>query len=105
MNPKKKDDWLFALAAVALLAGAIGCSRGIYVYIQQDKYAPQLHENLNVYKGTSVYLTGFTNQAGNTTMFYYYSPDKGACYEGSPSLQSYLWHCFSKAFTQLGIKD
>ncbi len=104
MKPNNMSTWLFALVAAALLASAAGCGRGGYVYVQQDKYTPQLHQNLNVYKGTAVYLAGFTNRAGNTTTFYSYSPDRSVYYEGSPSLHSYLWYCFFKAFTKLGMK-
>ena len=103
MKPNRMTQIWITLAALALLAGLSGCRRGTHVYIQQDKYSPQLHENLNVYKGTAVFLSDFTNRADNTSRFYYYSPDYGVTYEGSPSLQSYLWYCFQKAMTGLGM--
>lgn len=104
MKPNRVTRIWIALIALAMLACASGCRRGAHVYIQQDKYNPQLHENLNVYKGTAVFLSDFTNRADNTSMFYYYSPDFGVTYEGSPSLQSYLWYCFQKAMISLGMK-
>ena len=100
MNPKKA---IIVLLGLSLLAAVSGCKRGTYVYVQQDKYAPQLHANLNVYKGTTVFLNNFSNQASNTSSFYYYSPDYGVTYESSPSLQSYLWGCFQKALVGLGM--
>jgi hypothetical protein len=103
MNPYKIKTWTLLILAAGLL-GAAGCSRGVYVYVQQDKYSPQLHQNLAVYKGATLYLTGFTNRAENTSAFYYYSPDYGVTYEGAPSLQSYLWYCFQKAFVSLGMQ-
>lgn len=99
---RRQQIWI-SLATLVLLVSLSGCRRGTHVYVMQDKYTPQLHENLNVYKGTTVFLSDFTNRADNTSMFYYYSPDNGVTYEGAPSLQSYLWYCFQKAMTNLGM--
>jgi hypothetical protein len=104
MKMNKTIHTVLWLVALSLMVSAFGCSRGLYVYVQQDKYTPQLHENLNVYKGTAVFLNSFENRAQNTSMFYYYSPDFGVTYEGSPSLHSYVWYCFKKAFTSLGMR-
>ena len=104
MNASRRTQIWITLATIVVLMSVSGCRRGVHVYVQQDKYNPQLHENLNVYKGTPVFLSNFTNRADNTSMFYYYSPDYGVTYEGSPSLQSYLWYCFQKAMTSLGMK-
>ncbi len=83
-----------------------GCGGGgTKVVIQQGVYNPAVGApNLAVYKGKTVYFPSFTNQANNTGIWHYYSADKKYYYEAAPSLQTYFWDCFSKAFTRIGVR-
>lgn len=87
-----------------LISFFIACGSSQYVYVQQDKYKPGFSaDDYKDYKGKSILLNSFSNKAQNTSTFYYYSNDKKICYEGSPSLQSYIWYCFLKAFMYTGV--
>jgi len=48
-------------------------------------------------------MDAFTNSAGNTKSWAYYSPDKNLTYEASAQLESYFWYCFKKAFQHIGV--
>ena len=80
------------------------CSTSQYVYVQQDKYTPGFSaRDFSDYKGKAIILNSFTNRAENTSIFYYYSDNENVKYEGSPTLHSYLWYCFKKAFIHIGV--
>ncbi|MBM4356430.1 MAG: hypothetical protein FJ109_21985 [Deltaproteobacteria bacterium] len=90
----------FAFAALLVMSCAAG---GTYVFVSQDRYVPKLPPEAEDYRGRTVYMPGFENRAEDTSVFYYYSPDRSATYEGAPSLQSYLWYCFEKALKKAGM--
>lgn len=82
-----------------------GCAgTGLKIWVRQEVYTPQLDKQLQIYKGTAVYLNSFTNRAENTSIFYYYSPDGKMKYEGAPTIASYLWYSFRKAFLSVGMR-
>ena len=90
---------VFSLAVGGCVAG------GTKVVILQDMYNPAVDtSNLAAYKGRTVYFPGVTNQANDTTIWSYSSVDKKYYYEATPSLQTYFWDCFHKAFTRIGVR-
>ncbi len=101
---KRGKSFSIVFACGMLMSLLTSCASSTYVYVQQDKYKPQFSaQDFRDYKGKSIVLNSFTNRAQNTSLFYYYSKDKKVCYEGSPSIQSYIWYCFKKAFMHVGV--
>jgi len=96
---------LAALVTFFCLAVA-GCGAGgTKVVIQQGVYNPAVDApNLAAYKGKIIYFPSVTNQANDTTVWAYYSADKKYYYEATPSLQTYVWDCFVKAFNRIGVR-
>jgi hypothetical protein len=97
------------LVAVAVLGLAVlvvqpACRRGgPYIWVQQERYIPNLPVELQSYRDRPIYLGDFVNQAANTGTWYYYSPDQVATYETAPELESYMRLCFAKAMGSLGM--
>lgn len=87
---------LYVLIAVRVAAQA----RDI---IPLRNYYPAFTTDLNEYKGKRVYLMNFDNQARDTTVWYYFSPDKQYAYCGKSLIQNYFWYSFEKALISLGM--
>jgi hypothetical protein len=90
------------IVSVCMVVGLliIGC-RSINVPL--INYRPVLSGDLNLYKGKSVYLMNFDNQANNTSIWYYYSPDKKFSYATKDTLHNYFWYSFRNALTTIGM--
>jgi len=71
--------------------------------IELRRYAPAFTADLSAYKGLRVCLMNVDNQAGDTSIGYYYSPDKQFAYAGDSSLRNYFWYAFEKALVSLGM--
>ncbi len=57
-----------------ILSIFIGCAT--YVDISYERYIPRFQiDNYSAYKGKKLFLSSFTNNANNTSIFYYFSPD------------------------------
>lgn len=83
-----------------------GCvSGGTKVPLTQQKYSPSFSGGeYSRYKGKSLVLSNFINQAQNTKTYSYSSPDKKYVYEGDASLEAYYQSCYQKAFRHIGVK-
>lgn len=82
-----------------------GCVSGTKVPMAQQKYSPSFSSGeFSRYKGKSLVLANFANQAQNTKTYSYSSPDKKYVYEGDASLDSYYHSCYQKAFRHIGVK-
>jgi hypothetical protein len=81
-----------------------GCSTSsVYVDISYDRYAPRFQaDSFQAYKGKNLFLSNFDNNAKNTSVFYYFSPDNKIKY-GEYAIASYYWYCFEKAFNKIGM--
>ena len=75
-----------------------------HVMLDKDSYSPNLSGKLEGYKNKEVFLADFENQAEDTRIWYYYSPDRNTTYEASPTLHSYLWYCWEKALWKLDLR-
>ncbi len=95
-----------AIAMILLMCGLLfACSAGLTgPKIELKGYSPALGGGLNVYSGKKIYLMNFDNQAQNTSIWYYYSPDKKFTYGGDSAIHNYFWHSFQKAMLNLGIE-
>jgi hypothetical protein len=93
------------LPACLLALTAAGCKgRGLKIDLKQASYTPAFEmSGMGGYKGKSVYISGITNNAANTSIWNYYSTTSNTYYEAWPSLQSYFWDCFVKAFNRIGV--
>ncbi|MDA8125817.1 MAG: hypothetical protein M0009_11590 [Deltaproteobacteria bacterium] len=95
---------IWVVAALALI-GCAGVGGGLKVAMKQESYAPAFRADAyKQFKGKTVLLYNFTNNAANTKAWGYYSADKKVYYEAPVQLESYLWSCFQKAFQHAGIK-
>jgi hypothetical protein len=96
----------FAISAILLSCGLLfACSVGLVgTKIELKTYSPVLSKGLSVYKGKKIYLMNFDNQAQNTTIWYYYSPDKKFTYGGDSLIHNYFWYSFQKAMVNLGME-
>ena len=66
-------------------------------------YYPAFTTDLNEYKGRRVYLMNFDNRARDTTVWYYFSPDRQYAYSGNSLIHNYFWYSFEKALISLGM--
>jgi len=78
----------------------IGCAM---TKVPLSNYRSAFTGDYGVYKGKRVYLMNFDNQAGDTSIWYYYSQDKKLSYAGNDTLHNYFWYAFHDAFTKLGM--
>ena len=88
--------FLYSLFAVYPAAQA----RGI---VPLRNYYPAFTTDLSEYKGKRVYLMNFDNQARDTSVWYYYSPDKQYAYGSNSLIHNYFWYSFEKALLSLGM--
>jgi len=89
---------------LAALTAQPGCRRGgAYIWVQQQRYIPNLPAELQAYRDRPIYLGDFVNEAANTGTWYYYSPDQMVTYETAPEVESYMRLCFAKAMSTLGM--
>ena len=101
---RKVINYVMCLVAALFLFGCAGVG-GIKVNMKQDSYAPAFRaEDYGRFKGKTVLIYNFTNNAANTKSWGYYSADKKVYYEAPVHLESYLWYCFQKAFQHAGMK-
>ncbi len=99
---------LFQVCYIVCLVSAfllMGCAAGSKVTMKQENYTPGFRSaDFGRYKGKTVILDNFINQAANTKTWGYNSADNKVYYEATTHLESYLWYCFQKAFQQMGMK-
>ncbi|MBI5487863.1 MAG: hypothetical protein HY905_11065 [Deltaproteobacteria bacterium] len=96
---------LALVASLSLLAVA-GCRRGgAFVYVDSQRYIPQMPAELRAYQGQPIYLTTFVNLSTNTTrQYWYYSPDGSVTYEVAPTLAGFVRDSFARAMAGLGMQ-
>ncbi len=85
----------------ALFMATIGC---FGIKIPLDHYAPTMAEGLEAYKGKPIYLMNFDNQANDTSVWRYYSPDRKFDYFTNNTLHNYFWYAFRDAFLKSGMR-
>lgn len=75
----------------------------VHIKLSYERYNPRLQtDKYSAFNNKSIFLSSFSNNAKNTTVFYYFSPDYKIKY-GEYALSSYYWYCFAKAFNSIGI--
>ncbi len=82
-----------------LSSGCAGNKTGVLI----KEYKPQFSKEWNQYKGKSVYLMNFDNQANDTSIWYYYSRDQKFSYGTHSTIHNYFWYAFNDAFVKAGI--
>jgi len=101
----KGQRWLRYVACVIAAAVLSGCAGGTKVVLNQENYVPTFRAaDYSRFKGKTVIMDNFTNQAANTKRWGYYSADNKFYYEATNYLESHLWFCFQKAFQHTGMK-
>jgi len=79
-----------------------GCA-GKRTWVLIDQYKPQFSKDWNQYKGKSIYLMNFDNQANDTSIWYYFSRDQKFSYGTHYAIHSYFWQAFNEAFVKAGM--
>jgi hypothetical protein len=101
----RKLIWLRCVVCFLAAAVLYGCGGATKVVIKQENYTPAFRAGeYGRFKGKTVILDNFTNQAANTKKWGYYSSDNKFYYEATNNLESHLWYCFQKAFQHAGMK-
>jgi hypothetical protein len=96
----------FPLLAVVLLSclTIVACAAGVEsTRVDLLRYTPSFGADLTAYRGLRVYLPDVDNQAADTTIWYYYSPDQLFTYGSNSSLRNYFWYSFEKALVSVGM--
>jgi len=100
MKSSKPMRIIIGFVCMIFSATIIGCAG---VNVPLNNYKPMLTGDYSVYKGTRVYLMNFDNQANDTTIWSYSSPDKKFSYTHDNVIQNYFWYAFENVFTKLGM--
>jgi hypothetical protein len=103
----KRLSFILVLMSLVFLScsNAIMHSSGssVNVDLSYERYSPQFQiDKYSALKNKKLFLSSFTNNANNTTVFYYFSPDFKIKY-GQYAIASYYWYCFAKAFNRIGM--
>ncbi|OPY84144.1 MAG: hypothetical protein A4E72_02356 [Syntrophus sp. PtaU1.Bin208] len=97
--------WICFMVCIIAAAALFGCGGGTKVVLKQENYVPAFRAaDYSRFKGKTVIMDNFTNQAANTKRWGYYSADNNFYYEATTYLESHLWYCFQKAFQHAGMK-
>jgi hypothetical protein len=105
MNRAKWSGRVILVLEVFIVAWLVfsGCAAK-KTWVQIGEYKPQFTKDWNQYKGKSVYLMNFDNQANDTSIWYYYSKDQKFYYgTDSTTIHNYFWYAFNDAFANAGI--
>jgi len=103
MQSSKSIKIIIGFACMICLAAVIGCFETA-VNVPLKNYQPQIGgSDFSAYKGKAVYLMNFGNEANDTTMWAYLSPDKKFSYSNDNMLENYFWYAFQNAFSNLGM--
>lgn len=92
------------LVAACVLIGIMvnGCG-GVLVSLKN--YEPEFTADHSVYKGKRVYLMNFENQAADTSVWYYFSPDQKFSYGIDTFIHNYFWYSFQVALVKAILSD
>jgi hypothetical protein len=101
MTSSKHAKMIIGSLCVIIGMVMIGCRATVKVSL--NNYNPAFTEDHSAYKGKPVYLMNFDNQADDTSIWYYYSPDKKFSYSIDDAIHNYFWYTFQNAFTKAGM--
>ncbi|MFH1136261.1 MAG: hypothetical protein V1816_09260 [Pseudomonadota bacterium] len=101
----KRKSWVIpgmVLVVFYTLFLAAGCgSSGLSVKLDYGKYVPDLKAELSDYSGKSMTLLNMVNDAENSAMWGYYSPDGKMSYV-TDWPETYFWYMFQRAILSAG---
>jgi hypothetical protein len=89
--------WVCFIVAIII----IGC--GGHANVSLGNYEPAFTRHHRVYEGKSVYLMNFENQANDTTIWYYFSPDRKVSYGSKDLIHNYFWYGLRDALVKQGM--
>jgi hypothetical protein len=104
MKPSKHIRTIIGSVCIIVSIVIIGCSTMTAVKVPLGSYNPSLSGDYSVYKGKRIYLMNFDNQAKDTSIWYYYSPDKKVGYSSNDTIHNYFWYAFRNAFEKAGMR-
>lgn len=77
-----------------------GC-QGMKILLKN--YHPEFAGDYGLYQGKRIYLMNFNNQARDTGIREYYSPDLKFRYSSEDLVSNYFWYSFQDAFKKVGM--
>ncbi len=86
--------------SIVLLVFIPGC---LGTNVPLSNYHPTLAGDYRIFKGQRVYLMNFENQANDTSIWRYYSPDRQFSYASNDTLHNYFWYAFRDALARSGV--
>lgn len=89
----------FLVSMGIIIAGCGGIAS-----VSLKNYDPVFTGDYSVYKGKSVYLMNFENEAKDTTVWYYFSKDRKTSYGNEDLIHNYFWYSLRDALVKLGMK-
>jgi len=114
MKSSRHIKTIIGFVCVIFSATIIGCAA---VNVPLKNYKPVFTGDYSVYEGKRVYLMNFDNQANDTGILEYYSPDQKFRYSkpwvvsfgdrpplfNDDWIHNYFWYAFRDAFTKAGM--
>lgn len=91
---------VFAAACVIIAIIVSGCGSA---RVSLMNFEPEFNMDQSVYEGKHVYLMNFENQANNTSIWYYLSPDKKFSYGTDTFIHNYFWYSFHAGLVKAGF--
>jgi hypothetical protein len=93
-----------SLTVLGLCILVAACAPGLVgTKIELKRFSPAIKADLGEYRGKRIYLMNFDSEARDTSMWYYYSPDRKFTYGADSTLHNYFWYSFEKALHNLGM--
>ena len=93
----KSGIGVLSIVLLVLIPGCFGTN------VSLSNYQPRLAGDYSFFKGQRVYLMNFENQANDTNIWGYYSPDRQVIYSSKNTLHNYFWYAFRDALVNSGV--
>jgi len=103
MRRKSRMVLLTGILLCIFLAVTAAAQASDVTVVSLTNYSPHFMTDLSKYKGKPINLLDFDNQAKDTTLGYYFSPDKKTSYCGPSFIDNYFWYSCEKALLSLGM--
>lgn len=102
MKASKRVGIIIGSFLVSMSIWIVGCGGMAKVPIMN--YKPMFTEDHSLFKGKSIYLMNFENQAEDTKLWYYFSTNREVSYGNKDLIHNYFWYAFRDALVGLAME-
>lgn len=102
MKNSKRVGMIIGSFVVSVSIWIVGC--GGMAKVTLTNYEPMFTDDHSSFKGKSIYLMNFENQANDTTLWYYFSKNREVSYGDKDLIHNYFWYAFRDALVALGME-